>query len=110
MITITSPDHIKKFGEFKLDKVWVKSLKFENVAQNSGKKIIVVEVVPYAELEDGTALFDHDNTKKILISDAQAYLAGGTNPDFTQAYFGVENGIASMIQQQLGWECQFELG
>jgi hypothetical protein len=109
MIKILDSEHIKKHGDFQLNELWVKTLKFENVAQNSGKKTITAELVPCGKLEDGTYVFDHDNPKKLYISDASTYLESGTNTDFNTAYFGVEVALATMMQEQYGWTCQFEM-
>lgn len=104
---ITSPEHIKGAGEFAVDLLHMKKLHIDQVAQNSGKMTVVAEFVPYAVLDDGTKVFEHDTVFKVHIPDVYEYIATGGNPAFNQAFGAIGLASVTMLANQHGVSSTF---
>lgn len=107
MIKLTSPEHIKGQGSFKMDGLWVKQLHFDNPCDNVKKQQVKVEVVPFAYMDDGSRVFDLTRSRKILIDDAEKYLIESGDQLFLQAYFATEQSIAKMLTDRTDWSAEF---
>ena len=83
-------------------------MKVDHPPVTTAKISVIVELVPYARLEDGTCLFDQEVVKKIYIPDAQEYIFGGGSVDFANAYGSIELAIIAMMAEQHGWTCAYE--
>lgn len=109
MIRLKAVEHIKSFGDFKLDGLWIKSFHFESTPLNGAKKRLTVELIPFAYMEDGSKLFDYERPKKLYIGDAQTYLEENIGSNFFNAYFATELAISDIMNEQYpDWNCEFE--
>lgn len=108
MIKITAQEHIKTKGDFKLDGLWVKNFHFNNPSNNTDKATLLIEVIPYATLDDGTKVFDLTRSKKVHLLDVDDYLKNSGDMTFLQAYFATEGAVAKLLSDRTEWTASFE--
>jgi hypothetical protein len=100
MIRIQNTEYIEGKGEAKFDLLHIKKFIMEFPTNGISKQTIVVELVPYLELESGKRVFNNDKIYKIFISDAEDYLLNQGEPSFSEGYFGVDKAIADVMNQK----------
>jgi hypothetical protein len=97
MIRITNSENIKKSGDFKLDGLHVKKFSFEYPTTGKSKQVLTIELVPFANLDDGSRVYDLDTVYKVFIPDVDAYLMKHGFTNVINAYFATEMGIADIL-------------
>ena len=113
MIRIKDDEKIKGSGSFKLDKVLVKKYYFEKQTSGEGRESLVIEVVPFSRLDDGSIVYSSDVVKKVYISNlTQKLQSGEVSMELIQAmmdaYIATEKAIASMLTELADFDCEWE--
>jgi hypothetical protein len=107
-LKLTKEEYIKKMGDFKLDRIWVKSFKFTNSLKEGSKQELTIEVVPFAHLENGAKVFYPDTVKKIIILDVEKYLEETGDTDLVNSYVCQEIAIAKLLNTRTDWTAEYE--
>ncbi len=109
-LKLTSIEHVKKQGDFKLDRLWVKRLSFDNNPKNGSTQQLTIEVLPFAYLEGGTRVFFNDSVEKIFITDIEQYLIDTGDLDLLTAYDAIEKAVVKLINTRTEWTAIQEEG
>jgi hypothetical protein len=97
MIQITNEEYIRSRDDFKLDGLHVKKFHFDFPTTGDTKQSLVVELVPYITLDDGSRLHDQNKIYKIYIPDLEGYIAKHGLTTAATAYFATEQGITEIL-------------
>jgi hypothetical protein len=97
MIQITNQEYIKSKDDFKLDGLHVKKFQFDFPTSGSLKQSLVVELVPYTVMDDGSRLHDQNKIYKIYIPDLETYIQEHGLTTTASAYFATEQGINEIM-------------
>ncbi len=110
MIKLTSEEHIKKSGDFEIDKVGLLNFIFYGPTKQGEKFTLSANFRPFSYMDDGSRLYDMDKDidRTIKILDVEDYLMNGGDSEFNQAYFAVENALAKLLTMKTDWVCEFE--
>ena len=100
MIRIKNSEYVKSAGDFKIDGLHVKRLHFDLTAQDNSAESLVVEMIPFATMDNGAKVFDHNKVYKIYIPNLQQYIIDGGDQSIVAAYFATEQAITHLLNDK----------
>ena len=115
ILTIGNQELVKSSGDFKMDGLWITHLEYDAPATNdaSQKQTLVIDLIPFAYLDDNDKIFYEKGKKQVRLSDAQAHmdqeaLGNIGNMEVLQAFLAcLKAGGALADQQGTNWQTVF---